>query len=153
MENTILQRFRLYIKIKEYTIKSYSEEIDSPEGTINNMFSRGTNPSTELLVKILKHNPKFSLSWLLVGVGEMEIEETQIIGKNALAASNALLRLSDELNKKHEKKVPKTTQELINKITELSAELAIEKEKNRALEEKNKNSYLQVAEPTLKYGK
>ena len=152
MENSILQRFRLYIKNKGYTIKSYANEIDATEGSINNMFSRGTNPSSELLVKALKHNPKLSLTWLLIGVGEMEIENQLPIGKNSLAAVNALSRFTNEISKPPEKKIHKTTTELIDRISELSAENALLKEKVRALEEEKFSRGI-AAEPNFKYGK
>jgi len=83
----------------------------------------------------------------------MIIENQPQIGTNSLAASNALLRLAENLKKLPEKKVDKTTGEMINKIAELSAELALVKERNKLLEENSGNGYGQVAEPAFKYGK
>jgi transcriptional regulator with XRE-family HTH domain len=154
MENLILQRLRKFIKKNNLSIKNFAENVDSTESTFNTMFQRESNPGTELLIKILAKYPNLSINWLLNGIGEMEIENNPEIGKNALSVSNSLLRLTNDLEKSKElkKKVPKTTLELINKIAELSAELAIEKEKNKTLEE-NKISYGMAAEKIVKYGK
>lgn len=136
MENPILQRLRLFIKNKGATIKNFCQIIEVPEGSINNMFSRDANPGTELIIKILSKYPELSVNWLLVGVGEMEKPDQPQIGKNALTAANALMRLTSDLNKAKEieKKVPKTTQELINKIVELTKENTILHEKLKTYE-------------------
>ena len=73
MENPILQRLRFFIKSRGMTIKIFCQSIETPEGSINNMFSRDANPSTELIIKILNVYT-LSANWLLIGFGEMEIE-------------------------------------------------------------------------------
>lgn len=137
MENAILQRLRLFIKSKGMTIKFFAETIGSPEGTLSVMFQRGTNPSIELIIKILSKFPQLSANWLLVGIGEMESPDQPQIGKNALTATNALMRLTTDLNKVREleKKVPKTTQEMINKIVEQAKEITILEQKLMSYEQ------------------
>ena len=149
MENAVIKRLRYFIKSKEITVKYFSEIIDTPEGTFKSLFQRDSDPSTELIIKILNKYPNLSANWLLMGFGEMESPDQPQIGKNALSAANALLRLTDDLNKAKEieKKVPKTTQELINKIVELTKENSILEQKLKTYENNTT-----AAQPPEKYG-
>ena len=152
MENPILQRLRFFIKSRGMTIKIFCQSIETPEGSINNMFSRDANPSTELIIKILNVYT-LSANWLLIGFGEMEIErelpENQIHSIMGRYLKEANKKLTPE---KKEKKEPESTTEMLKFIQELSAENALLKERNKVLEE-NKNGYINVAEPIIKYGK
>lgn len=50
------------------------------QGTLSNMFSRGTNPSYEMILKISEKFPNYSMDWLITGEGE--------IYKNNIAKGN-----------------------------------------------------------------
>lgn len=154
MENAVLQRLRLFIKSKEMSIKKFAESVNSTESSFNTIFQRESNPGTELIIKILNKYPELSVNWLLLGFGAMEIVGNEKVGENSLRASNAMLRLAEDLKrlKEKEKKVPKSTTEMLKMISELSTENGILKERVRALEE-NINGYANVAEPIIKYGK
>jgi hypothetical protein len=71
MEHTVNDRIRYICKNKNLTIKKISSILDIGVGTLSNMFSRGTNPSYELIVKISHAFPDVSLDWLITGSGQM----------------------------------------------------------------------------------
>ena len=70
-EQDVNHRIKLVIKNENLTIKSFSDKIGVAVGSINNMFSRGTKPSYDLIQKIKTAFPKYSSDWLLMGIGSM----------------------------------------------------------------------------------
>ncbi|MFT3994781.1 MAG: helix-turn-helix transcriptional regulator [Dysgonomonas sp.] len=77
-EQDVNHRIKLVIKNENLTIKSFSDKIGVAVGSINNMFSRGTKPSYDLIQKIKTAFPQYSSDWLLMGIGSMLYDyETQ----------------------------------------------------------------------------
>jgi len=77
METTINERLRILYKKEHLTLKLFGEKIGVAQGTLNNMFSRGTNPSFDILYKIAVAFPNYSLNWLVSGNGDMLIDPVE----------------------------------------------------------------------------
>lgn len=153
MENSVLQRLRLFIKSKGMTIKYFSETIETPEGTFKSLFQRNSNPTTELIIKILEKYPKLSVNWLLVGVGEMEKENQPQIGKNALSVINSSQRFVSDLQKSIEFKIKQTenNKDLIDRVVELANENFVLNQKLTYYINKEKSLNL-ASQPPESYG-
>ncbi|GHT05331.1 hypothetical protein FACS189440_01080 [Bacteroidia bacterium] len=78
MENLVNKRIRQLIKSENITLKKFCEIIDISNNTINTIFQRDSNPGSDILIKIAEKFPNYSMTWLLVGRGNIEIPETTI---------------------------------------------------------------------------
>lgn len=76
MENSVNNRIRLVYKSLNITLKSFSEKANISEGSLKNMFSRGTKPSFDILEKIANAYSQISMDWLITGQGSMYNEST-----------------------------------------------------------------------------
>lgn len=71
MENSVNNRIRIIYKSFNITLKTFSDTLDMSEGTLKSMFTRGTNPSFDILHKIANAYSEISMDWLITGRGEM----------------------------------------------------------------------------------
>ncbi|MDR2148530.1 MAG: XRE family transcriptional regulator [Tannerella sp.] len=71
MDNTLINRIRHIIKSEKLSVDRFAERIDYNANTIKTLFGRGSNPSIELIQKISKEFPQYSLEWLVSNEGEM----------------------------------------------------------------------------------
>lgn len=71
MENSVNNRIRIIYKSFNITLKTFSDRLDMSEGTLKSMFTRGTNPSFDILHKIANAYSEISMDWLITGKGEM----------------------------------------------------------------------------------
>jgi transcriptional regulator with XRE-family HTH domain len=69
--NTINQRIKYIIDIKNYSVASFAEFIGVLQQTLNNYITKDREPSISTVVKILKKFNDISGDWLLTGEGEM----------------------------------------------------------------------------------
>lgn len=75
MNTSINERIRILVKNERITLKIFGELIGFAQGTLNNMFSRGNNPSFEMIYQIATHFSTYSMDWLITGQGEMYKKE------------------------------------------------------------------------------
>lgn len=84
MEDTINERIRLLYKNENLTLKMFGTKLGVAQGTLNNMFSRHTSPSFDIIYKIAKTFPHYSLVWLITGCGNMLVDTTPVNKENPL---------------------------------------------------------------------
>jgi transcriptional regulator with XRE-family HTH domain len=90
---TIGERFALILKEKGVTQKSFSERIGYSEQSISKLIKGQTlSPKADLIAQIAVLLPDVNLRWLLIGDGEMFIENKN---DNNLLLENS--RLKEEL--------------------------------------------------------
>lgn len=73
MNDTIIERIRYILKKEEYTQQQFSEEANLSLNTIKSVLIRGSNPSSDFLIKVLTVFPKYSANWILTGEGNKTI--------------------------------------------------------------------------------
>ncbi len=68
----IKDRLKLIMDDKGLNNGEFAKEIGVVQSTISNIFgARGTNPSTDVLLRLHKRYPNINLEWLLTGEGAM----------------------------------------------------------------------------------
>ncbi|MDR0823554.1 MAG: helix-turn-helix domain-containing protein [Prevotella sp.] len=90
MKNSVNDRIRFFTKSNNTTLKELCSIIGIAQGTLTNMFSRGTLPSFNMLDKILKAYPELSADWLITGEGRMLKSEHNIVDDNNISNSEQL---------------------------------------------------------------
>ncbi|MFZ4799428.1 MAG: helix-turn-helix domain-containing protein [Bacteroidia bacterium] len=135
MKTTVNERIKELIKHFEINDRQFALKTGIPNTTLSTYLKRGTDPGSNSISLILKAFPNVSAQWLLLGVGEM-------INENEVQLPGGAIQIAHSIN---------GFTEMLNKITEQSAENALLKERLRVLEEK-KTDYDMVASPVAKYG-
>jgi transcriptional regulator with XRE-family HTH domain len=106
---TIGERFALVLKEKGITQKSFSEKTKYSEQAISKLIKGQTqSPKADLVAKIAVLLPDVNLRWLLVGEGEMFIDN-----QNEESLNLEIGRLKDELLNSQNKVI-----ELLEKLNE-----------------------------------
>ena len=73
----IKDRLKLIMDDKGLNNGEFAKEIGVVQSTISNIFgARGTNPSTDVLLRLHKRYPNINLEWLLTGEGTMYSDGT-----------------------------------------------------------------------------
>lgn len=73
MDNTVIERIRLILKTENYTQQKFSDSSNLSLNTIKSVLIRGSNPSSDFLIKVLDVFPQYSANWILTGTGDMLI--------------------------------------------------------------------------------
>ena len=105
-QNPVIERIRQIKKSENLTNKTFSDRLNLSEETIKSMFSKKTSPNVETILKIKSAFPLYSLDWVLAGLGEMLLSESQSteykekyydILEQLTDAQNKIISLQDEL--------------------------------------------------------
>jgi len=123
MKTTITERIRQIIAYLGVTERKFAETATIPQSTFSSYFNRGSEPSLNAIVLILKTYPWINAKWLLLEEGEMVVEE----------------------------KEDQTNELLLNKVVELSGKCALLEDKLRCYEKERHINM--AAEKKPKYGK
>ncbi len=70
------ERFIFLIKEMKLNINSFSNEIGVSQSSVRNIADGLNQPSAKVLIPILKRFPQVNANWLLVGDGEMFLNES-----------------------------------------------------------------------------
>lgn len=73
MENAIIERIRYILKREYLTQVKFAKISRIPISTINSVLSRGSNPSSIFLAKLIEIFPNYSANWILTGVGDPQL--------------------------------------------------------------------------------
>ena len=76
METPIIQRIRVYLKNKRWTINSLSKQLNIPQTTLNRQLSDSSYVGVEVITGMLAIFPDLSAEWLLRGTEPMERIDT-----------------------------------------------------------------------------
>lgn len=76
MNNTVIERIRFILKKEDYTQLRFSSDSGLSLNTVKSVLIRGSNPSSDFLIKFISVFPKYSANWILTGVGDMLIPPT-----------------------------------------------------------------------------
>lgn len=71
------QRIKNLLKIKNRTTIYIAEKVKVSDGTIRNFKSGKTDPSIKFLEYLIEEHPSLNLNWLILGEGEMFIDEKE----------------------------------------------------------------------------
>ena len=82
MENSVLQRFKYYMKFCSLKNKDVALKIGMPEKTFNNKMNGLRGFDIVTLIDIALQFEDLSTEWLLRGKGEMLIEKTSLLNEN-----------------------------------------------------------------------
>lgn len=70
MTKEIVHRLKDVYKEECGSLNTLSERIGVSLDTLKNIFSRGSKPSLDIILKFVEYFPKYSVEWLLRGEGE-----------------------------------------------------------------------------------
>lgn len=110
MNNTVIERIRFILKKEEYTQQRFSDESVLSLNTVKSVLIRGSNPSSDFLIKFLTVFPQYSANWILTGSGDMlmpptygnigeaakELKELQKIDEDKKLDVAALIKVNDK---------------------------------------------------------
>lgn len=133
MENSVKQRIKEIISLKDISITALSKIIQVPQPTLNRQINTEAPMTLSNILLILNHFPDISAEWLLRGVGNMH--------KNVEASTDSEEEEDSEEDKFYKDIIftyQEMTKEYRKKIEYLEAELA--KAAPFAGEEKKKQS-------------
>jgi hypothetical protein len=68
---TVTSRIKLIINMLEYSVRSFENNIDVSNGTIQKAIANEKTVGSDVLSKILHKFPQLSAEWLMRGEGEM----------------------------------------------------------------------------------
>lgn len=74
---SVSERLNFLIKKLKLTINSFSNEIGVSQSSVRSIAEGVNQPSAKVLIPIITKFPNVNLNWLLLGYGEMFLEETQ----------------------------------------------------------------------------
>ena len=79
--------------------KGFYEEMKISKGTLAAMFSRRSNPSFELIYKILKKHRNINADWLILGEGKMYKSDVAMVKESEfIYSSNQLDHCKEQLS-------------------------------------------------------
>jgi len=67
----MINRIKQLMELKGVSVASFAELLDVNRSSFNHYFSGRSQPSLELIIKILKLYPDISSDWLILGKGEL----------------------------------------------------------------------------------
>ena len=70
MNKDVVHRLKLIYKQECGSLNNLADEIGVPLDTLKNIFSRGTKPNLDVILKFAEHFPGYSMDWVLRGDGE-----------------------------------------------------------------------------------